>query len=83
MRKGFHQIRQVELTTNQLLLAQACVSAAIAEVNEYNKKIENGEAEADKWTLEENQRSLEELSLLGKAFRSAMRDIEDTWGEES
>lgn len=83
MRKDFHQIRQVELTTNQLLLAQACVSAAMAEVNEYNKKIERGEVEAEEWAREENQRSLEELSLLGKAFRSAMRDIENTWGEES
>ena len=80
--KEFHQIRQVELTTDQLLLAQACVSSALFELAKSVNNIKDSEDEADKVRLGEMNKMAEKLKLLAKAFRSAMEDIESTWGGE-
>lgn len=83
MSNEFHQIRQVELTTNQLLLAQACVDAARIEMVGYVNKIKSKESEDFPGQLESATRDLDDLKTLSNAFRAAMADIESTWGKEN
>lgn len=82
MSNEFHQIRQVELTTNQLLLAQACVDAARIETVDYINKVKAKDTEDFPGQLESATRDLDDLKILSSAFRAAMMDIESTWGKE-
>lgn len=82
MSNDFHQIRTVELTTNQLILVLAIISTAAAEDERYIQKLKDKEIEVHPGQLEKAISDREEIDTLRKAFRTALADIESTWGKE-
>ena len=82
MSKEFHQIRTVELTTDQLIMGVAMVDAASIETREYIKKLENKEITVHPGELESARDDLQRAIQLRNAFSAALADIRDSWSKK-
>lgn len=82
MSKEFHQIRTVELTTDQLIMGIAMVDAASIETREYIKKLENKEITVHPGELESARDDLQRAIQLRNAFSAALADIRDSWSKK-
>lgn len=82
MSKEFHQIRTVELTTDQLIMGVAMVDAASIETREYIKKLENKEITVHPGELERAKEDLQRAIQLRNAFSVSLADIRDSWGNK-
>lgn len=78
----FHQITQVEMTTDQLIMAKAMVGAAIMETERYIKKLENKEIEVHPGELDDAKADLEKAQKLMHTFTCALAGIMNTWGKD-
>ena len=82
MSKEFHQIRTVELTTDQLIMGVAMVDAASIETREYIKKLENKEITVHPGELESARDDLQRAIQLRNVFSVALADIRDSWSKK-
>lgn len=70
----YDQIIDVELTTNQVLLVLAMITASVAQTNEWlNGNLDNKEK------LEEIAETVEDLRKLHDVFNNARIRIEESW----
>lgn len=82
MSREFHQIRTVELTTDQLIMGIAMADAASIETREYIKKLENKEITVHPGELESARDYLQRAIQLRNAFSAALADIRDSWSKK-